>query len=201
MSLASISYNNEHYFQKDANFKQLYPASIQQFDKAHWSPIAIVRRAVDFLADKPGVSILDIGSGVGKFCLVGAGFQPAAIFYGVEQRKHLVDHAESAREKLKLRNAHFIHKNFTQLDLKLYDHFYFYNAFYENIEDADRIDESIAYSVELYNYYSHYLNKQLDVMPRGTRIVTYCSWDDEIPPGYRLIENHNQGLLKYWVKT
>jgi len=32
---------------------------------------------------------LDIGSGVGKFCLAGAYYKPSASFFGVEQRKDL----------------------------------------------------------------------------------------------------------------
>ena len=39
------------------------------------------------------------------------------------------------------------HGNFTQLDFKNFDHFYFYNAFYENLAGTDKIDDSIDYSV------------------------------------------------------
>ena len=101
---------------------------------------------------------------------------------------------------LGLQNAYFIHANFTQLNLKQYDHFYFYNSFFENLEGTDKIDNKIAYSNELYNYYSHYLYKQLDDMPVGTRVATYCSLDSEIPPGYNLIETHFDNLLKFWKK-
>lgn len=190
----------DHIFESEQSFCQLYPLSIQQLDKIHWSPLKVVYKSVQFLVNKKEAKILDIGSGAGKFCLAGAYYKPSAFFYGVEQRQYLTGHALCAKEKLGRMRVEFIHKNFTQLNLKEYDGFYFYNSFFESIPGTDKIDDTIAYSPELYHYYSRYLYKQLDEMPAGTRIVTYCSWDDEIPPGYRLIETDIDSLLKFWEK-
>jgi len=200
MPIVPTSNHPDHYFSDDPRFCELYPLPIQQFDKKHWSPLLVVNQAVTFLVNKPDAKILDIGSGSGKFCLAGGYYKPSAFFYGVEQRQYLIDSAERVRDVLGLQNVHFMHCNFTQLNLKQYDHFYFYNSFFENLEGTDKIDNKIAYSNELYNYYSHYLYKQLEDMPVGTRVVTYCSWDDEIPPAYKLIETHFDNLLKLWKK-
>jgi len=199
MSLTSSNFI-ANYFSDESHFGQLYPLPIQQLDKKHWSPLTVIKQAIQFLADKPNEKILDIGSGTGKFCLAGAYYKPAVSFFGVEQREDLVDQAERVRKLLGLQNVYFKHHNFTQLNLKQYDHFYFYNSFFENLAGTDKIDNKIAYSKELYNYYSHYLYKQLEDMPVGTRVVTYCSWDDEIPPGYQLIEAQLDNLLKFWMK-
>jgi SAM-dependent methyltransferase len=190
----------DNYFLDDPHFCELYPLPIQQFDNKHWSPLLVVNQAVNFLANKPDAKILDIGSGSGKFCLAGAYYKPSAFFYGVEQRRYLVDTAYKVKDVLGLQNVHFMHYNFTQLSLKQYDHFYFYNSFFENLVGTDKIDNNIAYSTELYNYYSQYLYKQLEDMPVDTRVVTYCSWDDEIPSDYKLIETHLDNLLKFWKK-
>ena len=72
--------------------------------------------------------------------------------------------------------------------------------FYENIESTERIDNNILYSESLYNYYNHYLYKALEEMPAGTRVATYCSWDEEIPPGYHLMDTDFQKLVKCWIK-
>ncbi len=61
--------------------------------------------ALEFLVPHSGAKVLDIGSGVGKFVLAGAYYKPQAVFFGVEQRRHLVLHAETARNILRLRNA------------------------------------------------------------------------------------------------
>lgn len=166
----------------------------------HWSPLYIIQKAITFLAPGDKVKVLDIGSGVGTFCLAGAFYKPSVTFFGVEQRKKLVKHADVARKKLGLQNVRFIHGNFTQLNLNEFDHFYFYNSFFENLNGAEKIDNEIVYSNELYNYYSIYLYNQLEKMPVGTRVVTYCSWGDEIPPCYQLAEAYFDNLLKCWIK-
>lgn len=188
------------YFTEESSFRNLFPLPMQKLDALHWSPLPVISKAVQFLVQDEVVNVLDIGSGIGKFCLAGAYYRPAAHYYGVEQREDLGMQAAIVRDRLGLNNVHFIHSNFTQLDLKQYDHFYFYNSFFENLSATDRIDDSIAYSRELYNYYSHYLYKQLEEMPAGTRIVTYCSWGDEIPKGYMLTESYFDTLLKCWIK-
>jgi hypothetical protein len=178
----------------------LYPASIQKLDAIHWSPLPVINMATQFLSGGYRCTILDIGSGSGKFCLAGSFLKPDAIFYGVEQRKSLVDQANRVKRLLDRPNVHFIHKNFTQLDLRAFDSFYFYNSFFENMPGSDKIDDSMDYSAGLYDYYSQYLSKQLEGLPAGTRLATYCSWDDEIPPAYALVETHMEGLLKFWIK-
>jgi len=158
------------------------------------------QKANAFLSPENNVRILDIGSGVGKFCLAAAYYNPKAFYYGVEQRKSLVYNAETARQILHLENVSFIRGNFTQLDFRNYDHFYFYNAFYENLAGTDKIDDSIDYSGELYNYYNRYLYKQLEQKPGGTRLATFHSLEDEIPKSYRLVGSEFDNLLKCWIK-
>ena len=187
-------------FHSDIEFNRLYPLSIQNLAKKHWTPLHIAQRAASFLAAENNVTILDVGSGVGKFCLAAAYHKPNAFFFGVEQRKGLIDHAEGAKEILQLNNATFIYGNFTQLDFKQFDHFYFYNAFYENVAGTDKIDNSIVYSSELFNYYNRYLYRQLEQKPVGTRLVTFHSLEDEVPQGYHVVGTEMDSLLKFWIK-
>jgi SAM-dependent methyltransferase len=191
----------EKWFYSDTEFHALYPLSIQALARYHWTPLSIAQKAATFLAGEGNVKILDIGSGVGKFCLAAAFHTPNALYYGVEQRKSLFDFAEAARKNLQLENVRFIHGNFTQLDLKKYDHFYFYNAFYENLDGTDKIDDSIDYSGELYNYYNRYLFRQLKQKPKGTRICTLCSLENEIPPDFHVVKTEMNDHLKFWIKV
>jgi SAM-dependent methyltransferase len=192
--------NLENYFTEDSHFRQLYPLSFQKLDTLHWSPLRVIDRAVKFLVNKPNAKILDIGSGSGKFCLAGSYLKPFAFFSGVEQREDLLEYAQTVRKKLGRSNVDFVHKNFTQIDFTEYDNFYFYNSFFENIEGTDKIDDSIAYSVELYDYYNLRLKSKLDGMPAGTRIVTYKTLDQEIPDSYRLVTTEMENQLKFWIK-
>ncbi|UKJ06688.1 methyltransferase domain-containing protein [Solitalea lacus] len=189
------------YFTTDKHFDKLYAPRIQQLSERHWTPMSAAFQAAGFLTQIPGSKILDIGSGVGKFCLIGGYHFSHNHFYGVEQRYDLIYHAEAAREFSGLQNVSFIHSNFTHLDLDNYDHFYFYNSFYENkVHEDYRIDDSIAYSESLYDYYTNFLYNALDERPKGTRLVTFHSSHDEIPPGYQLKETFYKTQLTCWIK-
>jgi SAM-dependent methyltransferase len=190
----------EIYFDSDEQFNKLFPVHIQNLAKSHWTKLDIITKAVDFLAVDNQTKILDIGSGVGKFCLAAAWRSPHVHFFGIEQRRTLYEHSLMAQKALSINNVTFIHGNFTQLELKDFDHFYFYNSFYENIVDTDKIDDSIECSLELFNYYHLYLLKQLEQKKSGTRVCTLCSFENEIPADYHEVGSAFNDHLKFWVK-
>jgi hypothetical protein len=191
--------HREDYLTNDSLFTELHPYSVSLMAGRHWTPFHIVKQVIDFLG-VPGSRVLDIGSGAGKFCLLAAYCAPDVELIGVEQRSNLVRSAIRVRKALELPNVSFINANVVDLDLKEYDHFYFYNSFYENIEDEDRIDCHIPYSEDLYNYYVSYLHKELQRLPIGTRIATYHSGDVEIPPCYQPLQSLADSDLKFWIR-
>ena len=201
MNLIKNDTIGEMWLQTDMAFNQLYPLPIQNLSARHWTPLHVARRAAIFLTAKGNSTILDIGSGVGKFCLAAACIRPQSVFIGVEQRKNLVEHAELVKDRLHINNALFIHGNFTQVDFRDYDHFYFYNSFYENLTESDTIDDTIEYSTELFIYYNRFLCRQLEKKPKGTRLVTFHSLEEEVPSSFRVVGAEMENLLKYWVKT
>jgi hypothetical protein len=188
-------------FKDDQIFNQLYPLYVQSKAAKHWTPLEVARLVADFLAEVKDVHILDIGSGVGKFCFAAAHHKPEAMFYGIEQRENLVKCAMECNRKLDIPNVCFLHGNFTQLDFRQFDHFYFYNSFFENLEGADKIDDTLEYSLSLFNYYNRYLYKQLEQKPKGTRIATFHSLEGEIPLSYRTVKTYFSGSLKCWIKV
>lgn len=191
----------KNWFASDKIFNSLYPNPIQEVAEKHWTPLEVAKKAAAFLATSPEVKILDVGSGSGKFCLTAAHFHPLTFFYGIEQRANLVELSTELGMKLQLANASFICNNITNIDFGRFDHFYFYNSFYENITGTQKIDTSIPYSEELYNYYNRYLHKQLDKKPAGTRLVTYHSFGIETPSGYEIVHTDYNEFLKFWVKV
>ncbi|SMD08800.1 class I SAM-dependent methyltransferase [Pedobacter nyackensis] len=190
---------NNSIFNNDQEFDALYPEHIQQLSRKYWTPLDTSLKAAEFLAE-PQSRILDIGSGVGKFCLSAAHHYPDAHFYGVEQRQDLFHLAEKAKEKASLSNVHFIHANITQLNFKEFDHFYYFNSFYENLDQSNGIDDTIETSAGLYLYYCQYLFTALEEKPVGTRLVTLQSLEQEIPSSYKLVDTYRDILLKMWIK-
>ena len=200
MALVRKNKEPDQLFSSDLSFDQLYPKAIQELAYRHWTPLEVAKKAAEYLGSKNKSKILDIGSGVGKFCLAAAHYNPNVLYYGIEQRKSLISYAESAKEKLGLKNVSFIQGNFTQIDFAQYDHFYFYNSFYENLLGTPKIDNSLEYSSELFNYYNFYLYRQLRKMPEGTKLVTFHIVEDEMTEGYHIVGTDMENQLKYWVK-
>ena len=189
------------WFASDIFFNSLYPDAIQSLALKHWTPLEVAKKAADFLSASPDVKVLDIGSGSGKFCLTAAHHHPNISFFGVEQRKDLVALCNDLKNKLNLKNVFFINENVANIDFKEYDHFYFYNSFYENIEGTQKIDDSVVYSEKLYDYYNLCLYKQLSKKAVGTRLVTFHSFGNEIPPGYEIVHTDYDNYLKFWIKV
>lgn len=190
----------DKWFVSDEQFDLLYPGEMRSLANSHWTPLEVTRKAATFLAAEKNTRILDIGSGIGKFCLAAAHYMPLAFYTGVEQREELAKHAENAKKVLGIKNAAFIHANFTEVDFKNYDHFYFYNSFYENVAFTNKIDNNIEYSGVQYHQYARYLLKQLEQKPAGTRLATFHSLEDEIPEDYMVVGTDMDNDLKCWIK-
>lgn len=188
------------FFSSDQQFDQLYPTAISALASRHWTPVSVAKEASAFLAVGTNPRILDIGSGVGKFCMIGARFHPNAVFTGVEQRDSLTQIAQSIAQQLELNNTRFLTGNFTEIDFTQFHHFYFYNAFYENLIDNDSIDQTIVQSPELFNLYNRKLYKQLKKLPAGTRIATFHSSENEMPSSYQVVGVGTNEDLKFWIK-
>lgn len=184
---------------KDSTFNELYPNHIKELASQHWTPIDVARMAAEYLAEKPDTKILDIGAGAGKFCLVGA-VSTKGIFFGVEQRAFLTKISKKIADKYKITNVEFIHANINEISFSDYDAFYFFNAFYENIDTLSLIDDKVLPDKDLYYAYSDYVKEQLDTTPVGTRLVTYWSKWDEIPSSFDLTGTACNGLLNFWKK-
>jgi SAM-dependent methyltransferase len=187
-------------FSSDEKFNQLYPKEISALASRHWTPLSVAKEAAAFLAVGSNTRILDIGSGVGKFCLIGAKLYPNTVFAGIEQRKSLTQIAQSVALELSLSNTEFLTGNFTEINFAQYQHFYFYNAFYENLIDNDAIDQNVVQSQELFNLYTRKLYKQLKQLPSGTRIATFHSSENEMPNTYQVVGIGSNEDLKFWIK-
>lgn len=191
----------ENFFCSDRQFDSLYTLRAQQLSAIHWTPVAVARQAAAHLCNGPGKNIMDIGSGTGKFCLVGAYYFPEYEFYGIEQRKALVDEAVITQKATQLQNVHFLHGNFTGTDMQPYDHFYFYNSFSENLYHYKPIDNLVSSSAAIYEEYLQRFYTLLEEKPAGTRLATYYCPDDAIPAAYRKIRSAADRHLQLWISV
>lgn len=183
----------------DVAFDHALKKSVQGHSYVHWTPIEVIRTAVDWLGTESTNRILDIGSGVGKFCLIGA-MNSRAQFTGVETRKKLVDQANSLKKELKLTTVDFIHSDIRQIDFSQFSSFYFYNPFCEHIALSGSIDDQISFDEDTYYMYQAFVEEKLKNMPRGTKVVSYCSPDLDISMEFDLHDMYFDGLLQLWIR-
>lgn len=183
----------------DEEFDSLYPIKMKKLSGTHWTPVDVAKKAITFLAEGGRKSVLDLGSGAGKFCLA-AGLTLEAKITGVEQRENLVKLSRKLASKYNLEHVDFIHDDLNNLDFGSYDSFYFFNVFEENINLTDRLDKENNINLEQYHFYISLIHRKFEKLPKGTRIVTYCGEATEIPESYRLIKSSSKGKLRFWEK-
>ncbi|MBV6442016.1 MAG: methyltransferase domain-containing protein [Haliscomenobacteraceae bacterium CHB4] len=184
----------------DSDFDTLYSKRVREISKLHFTPVEVARTAARFLVEKPGTRVLDIGSGAGKFCMIGASCTNG-FFTGVEYRESLHRLSWLLSKCHGIHNTKFIHSNIMEIEFRTFDAIYFFNSFYENIFPDEPIDGSVRLDKSLYAIYAQYMKEQLNTMPKGTRLATYFCYMTEIPNSYKVQSKDFDGKLKLWVKT
>ena len=185
----------------DRVFDDVYPLWVRRASSLHWTPVALAVRAAGLLADRPNARLLDIGSGVGKFCIVAAA-AVAAHVRGIEHRPHLVEIAEGAAARVGV-DVTFRRGTLADCDPRDVDGIYLYNPFTENIcSSSDQIDGMVELSEARYLRDIEATEAFLRAARLGTRVVTYCGFGGDMPPEYlRLVSERHGGTLELWVKT
>jgi len=185
---------------KDSEFDAaMYSTLPTDLSATHFTPVDIAIQAAKYLVEIPGTKVLDIGSGAGKFCMIGAACTTGH-FTGVELRTQLHDLAFNIAKERPLTNVEFIQSNITYIDFSPYQAFYFYNPFFEQVAPIDSIDDTIVLKKELYRSYASYVKEQLDGMPNGTRLATYFSAHHEVPDSYKILARIDAKKLTFWEK-
>jgi len=172
---------------------------MRKLSATHWTPVAVARKAADFLVTCPTTKVLDLGSGAGKFCVVAA-MNTQAMITGVEQRENLIHISEKLASHFNVENVKFIHTDLKNIIFENFDAFYFFNSFEEKVNLQDKIDSDNSFEQVEFTRYNNFLLQELDKVSIGTRVVTYCGQGDVIPDSYILLRSDNKGKLLFWEK-
>jgi SAM-dependent methyltransferase len=187
----------------DSDFDSVYPLGIRRASRRFWTPLQTARRAATLLAGAGARSVLDVGAGVGKFALVAVATVPHLHVVGIEQRAQLVQVARTARVKLTLESATFVHGNATDLSWHDYDGLYFYNSFAENLfARSDWLDDRAELTGARFARDVLRTVTGLRTARVGTVVVTFHGSSGRIPRSYELCheEASGSGRLRLWVK-
>jgi SAM-dependent methyltransferase len=182
----------------DDDFDVLYPNWARDLSRIHWTPVAVAHRAATLLVARPGTRVLDVGSGVGKFAIVGS-LATEGVFCGIEQIRTFVEVARATAKNVGTKTAQFLHGNMMTLDWSTFDAFYLYNPFLESLE---RPEDPTDVEPELVRAYVQFVRERLHVAAPGTRVVTYHGFGGALPRCYQLEVQEPCGtdVLELWVK-
>lgn len=183
----------------EIGFNNLLPHDLKQASQLYFTPIEVAQIAAAWLTENNEQKVLDIGSGVGKFCITAARSFDGH-FYGVEYRKSLVDIANELIGHYEINNVTMLHSNITNINFSEYDSFYFFNSFYENLETTQHLNNEVEIEEHLYQIYLDYTEQQLNKAKPGTRLVTYFGNNFEVPDSYTRVRDAFDGALKLWIK-
>lgn len=187
---------------RDAAFDAVYPDDVRRVSARFWTPVEVARTAARWLAGQGVRSVLDVGSGAGKFCIVASHTMGQKVT-GLEQRSTLIEAAQAASRAYGA-TTEFKLGTMETLDPSPYDGFYLFNPFGENLYP---VDEQFDTGPELSSLrYSHDLaifERWLDYAPLGTCIVTYHGFGGRMPNTYNLLRSLLKGtdLLRLWRKA
>jgi predicted RNA methylase len=184
----------------DSTFDTLFPAEQRSRSKGHWTPIDVAVRACSLLAPTPDCRVLDVGSGVGKLCLVGAATTKAS-WVGVESNGEMVRAARDAARSMGLEaRVTFLHEDATRLDWTRFDAIYFFNPF---AEESWASHGDVAFRMGKFFRMLERVDELLLTTRPGTRVVTYYGIGGSMPSGFTLIhrEPARQSALCLWTRN
>jgi len=185
----------------DSQFDQIFPKSYQRLSEIQWTSVSVAGKAAALATQGQSRRVLDVGSGVGKFCIVGA-LTTKGFFTGVEQRSQLCDVAIRAACEFQIPRINFIHGNMTEIDWDIYDSYYLFNPFAEHLDGAIRIDGGIIFSPFIFFEYTKFVCEKLQSLEPGKTVVIFNGFGADFPEGFERFykDDFNFMKLEAWKK-
>ena len=144
----------------DELFDRFLPPRLRQASGVFWTPLVVAARAAAWFAEQGIGTVVDIGSGAGKFC-VAAALGGDCRFIGLEHRQRLVTAADA---------------------------YYLYNPFAESrFGPESQLDADVELGEECFHRDVTATDALLRGAPRGTYVVTYNGFGGRVPESYEKV--------------
>jgi len=169
----------------DHDFDRFLPPDLRLASGTYWTPLEVATQAAVWLDEAGITSVVDIGSGAGKFCVAGA-LAGRCRFTGLEQRNRLVFAGRQLARQFAVEDrVEFVHGIFGEVPTPMAEAYYFFNSFGENLfERDDRLDDEAELSDERYKRDIDRAVVFLRSVPVGTYVLTYNGFGGRLPRDY-----------------
>ena len=187
----------------DRSFDHFLPEPLRLVSPQYWTPLAVAKRAAEWLEALGIRTMVDIGSGAGKFCVAGALFGKCR-FIGLEQYSSLVTSARALADLFDLTDrVSFVVGALGSVTTPVGEAYYFFNPFGDYWLGADYPLEAGAELTD--TRHTDDVAAAEDLLrraPVGTWILTYNGFGGRVPAGYELIrvDWELSGVLRLWRK-
>jgi predicted RNA methylase len=189
---------------EDEVFDRFLPIRLRVVSGMFWTPLVVAARPAEWFTELGVRSVVDIGSGVGKYCIAAA-LGGACRFTGLEQRPRLVIAAGRLARRFRVDDrVRFIAGTLDPGNAPAADAYYLYNPFGENRFGPEaHLDEDVELGEERYRRDIASVEQLLDRAPAGTCVVTYNGFGGQVPDGYTQIrvDRTLPNMLRMWQKS
>lgn len=191
-------------YPSDRLFDRFLPDEIRLVSSEYWTPLEVVARAARWFEELHISTVVDIGSGAGKFC-VAAALAGHCDFVGVEHRPRLVATARALARLFEVdQRVHFIEGALGQARVPAAEAYYLFNPFEENLFALDDcLDTDVDLSAERHARDIGLVEQMLQRARTGTYLLTYNGFGGEIPASYRevRVDRELPNVLRMWRKA
>jgi predicted RNA methylase len=190
--------------EEDDAFDQFIPYQDQQVSTDYWTPLRVATRAAQWLNYFGARSVVDVGSGVGKFC-VAAALASQCQFTGIEHRPRLVETARTLARLFEVSDrVAFVESAVIDVGWPKADAYYLYNPFGENLcGEKFQIDRDVELGLARYQREIAAAERYIEHAPRGTFVLTYNGFGGRVPDSYEevAVDRDLPYELRMWRKT
>lgn len=170
----------------DASFDAFIPVQDRAVSEEYWTPLQVAVRVAKWLDERGVRSVVDVGSGVGKFC-VAAALCGRFECIGIEHRQRLVAAARHLADVFgvadRVRFVKSAAGSWPEADT-----YYLYNPFGENLcSRENQLDATVELTAERYRREVEATEQRFARAPVGTLVVTYNGFGGRMPDSYRRV--------------
>ena len=188
----------------DREFDKHLPEHLRKPSGRFWTPLVVVQRVSEWLAETGVSSLVDIGCGPGKYAVATALATPTlGSIVGIEHRDTLVDAARTLARLFDVDDyVTFVHGDLSAIPRA--DCYYLYNPFAENeYVPTEWLDDTIAHSREKFAADVEHIEDMLEAAPLGTRVVVYNGFGGKLPAGYAQthVDRYMPNILRMFERT